>query len=219
MSENGHLRAAAPGGPVLRWLGRVVSAEELGRSLNGHREILLSAHAIITPLAAEELRARGVRVSREAVEKETRNVARWGLAQERQHPYVTSAMQSLEREGVSFVKLQADRATSAAPWARTVAECVSRGECKGGVVFCDDSSLVCCVANKLPGLRAAAAANSSEAARATSTLGANLVAVQMPGRTFFEIRQILQTLCRIGEPACPANVAHTLQELDGHAHR
>jgi hypothetical protein len=56
------------------------------------------------------------------------------------------------------------------------------------------------------------------AARATLSLAANLLAVEMPGRTFFEVRQILRTL--IAAPgACPGGVACTLRELDGHAHR
>jgi hypothetical protein len=50
-------------------------------------------------------------------------------------------------------------------------------------------------------------------------LGANLLAVEMPGRTFFEVRQILHILCASGEPVCPPGVACTLTELDRHAHR
>ena len=96
--------------------------------------------------------------------------------------------------------------------------CVKRGECCGGVIFCGDPGLICCVANKTVGVRATAATTVSQAARATLTLGANLIAVEMPGRTFFEIRQILRTLC-LTATACPADVACTLQELDGHAHR
>jgi ribose 5-phosphate isomerase RpiB len=87
------------------------------------------------------------------------------------------------------------------------------------VLFCHDPGLVCCVANKLPGLRAAAVLTVAQAARATLQLGANLVAVEMPGRTFFEVRQILRTVCLSPAIACPAGVACTLQELDGHAHR
>ena len=89
----------------------------------------------------------------------------------------------------------------------------------GGVVFCDDPGLVCCVANKVPGLRAVAVTTVAQAARATLTLGANLLAVEMPGRTFFEMRQILRCLCGAESTACPAGVACTLRELDGHAHR
>jgi len=59
----------------------------------------------------------------------------------------------------------------------------------------------------------------AQAARAALTLGTNLAAVEMPGRTFFEVRQILRTLCLPGAAACPDGVALTLRELDGHAHR
>jgi hypothetical protein len=38
-------------------------------------------------------------------------------------------------------------------------------------------------------------------------LGANLFAIEMPGRTFFEFRQMLKSIAKV------------LQELDGHAHR
>ena len=80
--------------------------------------------------------------------------------------------------------------------------------------------LVCCVANKVPGVRAAAVATVAQAARATLTLGANLLAVEMPGRTFFEIRADCCGLC-CTTAACPARTAWPvrLQELDGHAHR
>ena len=103
-------------------------------------------------------------------------------------------------------------------WARTLAECVGRGDCRGGVVFCEDPGLVCCVANKVAGLRAVAVSTIGQAARATLTLNANLLAVEMPGRTYFEVRQILRTLC-VSARACPDAIACTLRELDGHAHR
>ena len=51
-----------------------------------------------------------------------------------------------------------------------------------------------------------------------SSKAANLLVVEMPGRTFFEIRQILRTLYA-AVAACPEGVACTLRELDGHAHR
>ena len=77
---------------------------------------------------------------------------------------------------------------------------------------------MCCVANKVPGLRAAAVTTVGQAARATRTLGANLLAVEMPGRTYFEVRQILRAVCA-NAAACPGGVAETLTELDGFAHR
>jgi hypothetical protein len=204
--------------PVLHWPRRVLAADDLRRALNGHREVVVPLQAVITPLAAEELRANGIRITRRDAEGQPRAGRRWGHAQERPYPLVRSAVQAAERDGAVVMELPANGG-SPARWARAVAECVASGQCCGGVLFCDDPGLVCCVANKVTGLRAVPVATVAQAARATLTLGANLLAVEMPGRTFFELRQILRLLCCGGGPACPPGVACTLQELDGHAHR
>jgi ribose 5-phosphate isomerase RpiB len=222
MNGNGQVRQVAAGGEALRWTGRVLSAEDLRYSLNGHRELILPARTIITPLAAEQIRTQGLRVQRLPVEKQTTPAAAWGYAQERPDSVVRNAVRALEREGVSLPELTVPDRSSPCRWARTVAESVASGgvdPCRGGVIFCDDAGLLCCVANKVAGLRAVVANTVPQAARATLALGANLVAVEMPGRTFFEVRQILRTLCASALPACPAGVACILEELDGHAHR
>jgi hypothetical protein len=220
MNGNGQLREAAPADSVLRWSARVVAAEDLRRALNGHRELLVSPQAVITPLALEQLRERGVEIRRQAeATKPATPRPVWGFAQDRPHPMVASAVLALRREGLTWKELPPAEAGSECRWARALAQCVARGECKGGVVFCQDPGLVCCVANKVAGLRAAAVTTVAQAGRAVLTLGPNLLAVEMPGRTFFEIRQILRVLCVPAEPACPPGVACTLQELDGHAHR
>src|SRR5262245_6746643 len=212
MNGNGQLRADGDG--VLRWARRVVSAEELRRSLNGHRELLVPARAVITPLAYEELRDRGVAVRREgegAPEPQAPAQPTWGYAQDRPHPSVKTAVEALKREGLDWKELPACGGPGPdCGWARALAECVARGECRGGVVFCADPGLVCCVANKVAGLRAVPVASVAQAGRAVLTLGPNLVAVEMPGRTFFEVRQILRAVCVPGEATCPPGVASTL---------
>jgi hypothetical protein len=218
MSTNGRLPEPATDGAVLHWPGRLFAAEDVRRSLNGHRELVLTPRAIVTPLAAEELRGRGVRVRREETEPPRTQAARWGYAQDRPHAVVRTAIDALGREGAAFRELTGDCRGEECRWAKVAAECIGTGSCQGGVVFCSDPGLVCCVANKLPGLRAVAVASVAQAARATLTLGANLLAVEMPGRTFFEVRQILRTVCQ-ASGTCPPGVACSLQELDGHAHR
>jgi hypothetical protein len=220
MSGNGRLPEASGNGAVLRWPGRVVTAEHLQRSLNGHRELALPPQAVITPLAADFLRERKIQVSRLPVEeKKQAPQLRWGYAQQRPQPVVADAVRNLEREGMALEELTARQADVPCRWAQGLADCVAAGRCCGGVVFCEDPGLVCCVANKVAGLRAVPVLTVSQAVRATLTLGANLLAVEMPGRTFFEVRQILRTLCCGQGPACPTGVACTLRELDGHAHR
>jgi hypothetical protein len=142
----------------------------------------------------------------------------WGCGTDRPHVLVECAVRALRREGFSVRDLPGP-GDLPCRWAKAVAECVAKGQCAGGVVFCEDPGLICCVANKVPGLRAVAVTTVGQAARATLTLAANLLAVEMPGRTFFEIRQILRTLYVAQARDCPDGVACTLGELDGHAHR
>lgn len=206
-------------GPDLHWPGRVLVLEDLRRNLNGHRRLLLSPTTVVTPLAAEHLRGAGVEVARPGREDQPSLAAVWGCAQDRGYPLVQSALQALQRENVRPKALPPAEDRLLCRWARELGECVARGECCGGVVFCQDPGLVSCVANKVPGLRAVAVVTIAQAARATLTLGANLLAVEMPGRTFFEVRQILRQVCVGGWRPCPDGVAGTLKELDGHAHR
>ena len=103
-------------------------------------------------------------------------------------------------------------------WVRDLAAWLASGECRVAVLFCADAGLACCVANKVPGVRAAAVSSIGEAARALRSLGANLLVVEMTACTYFECRELLR-LCREHPSACPPGVACVLQELDGHAHR
>jgi ribose 5-phosphate isomerase RpiB len=144
--------------------------------------------------------------------------ARWGYAVERQAPPMLEvAIRTLHRDGVEPVALGGCNGEPCS-WVCQVAECLRRGECQGAVLFCEDASLACCVANKVPGIRAAAVATINQAVRAVSSLGANLLVIEPAGRTFFEFKQILR-VCYSVPVVCPPSVACVLRELDGHAHR
>jgi ribose 5-phosphate isomerase RpiB len=212
---NGNGEAVLEDGRVLAWPRRVLSAADLRGSLNGHREVVLGPDVVVTPLAGEELRFRGVAVRRAPAAPA--GGAAWGCGQDRPYPLVQSAVQALARDGLAVRSFPAADDLPCR-WARAVAECLARGECAGGVLFCEDPGLAACVANKVGGVRAVSVCTVGQAARATLSLAANLLVVEMPGRTFFEIRQILRALCD-NAAGCPDGVACTLRELDGHAHR
>ena len=72
--------------------------------------------------------------------------------------------------------------------------------------------------SKIAGIRAGATRNNAQTLRAQKNLGANLFAIEFPGPTFFELRQMLRSIAT-GAPKCPDAVANLLEELDGHAHR
>lgn len=220
MSGNGQSQNGASNGSIMHWKERVLSADDVRRRLNGELEIVLDPKTIVTPLADEQLRIKGIRLTRQTSESNNgspKPALSWGFAQERPNAMVHSAVENVRREGIALWELKAASQDTPCRWAQAVSECVAKGECRGGVVFCQDPGLVCCVANKLSGLRAVSVTNIAQAARATLSLGANLLAVEMPGRTYFEVRQVLRLLC--AGSTCPDSVACTLRELENHAHR
>lgn len=144
--------------------------------------------------------------------------ARWGYAVEgKPSMMLQAALRALGRNGAPPQALPACEGEPCG-WVRRVAECLKNGECRAAVLFCGDPCLACCIANKVPGVRAAAVWTVAQAARAVEQLGANLLVVETAGRTFYECKEMLR-LCHDRPATCPPGVACVLQELDGHAHR
>lgn len=142
--------------------------------------------------------------------------ALWAYGQDRPYDYVAAAVMSLRREGLAVRELPLEGGPHT--WAREVAEAVAHGHLSAAVVFCSVPCVAACVANKVPGVRAVSVSTVGQACLATLELAANLLVVEMPGRTYFEVKQLLRTIHNPGA-ACPDHVARTLQELDGCAHR
>ncbi len=199
-------------GGVLCWPKRLLSADDLRRHLTSQRELLLLPKTVITPLAADELKAKGVRISWETPKPkdDAPKHGTWSFAEEKRDAIVAAVIKALERDGIMLTRLEvAD--------ARKIAEAIVADK-RGGIVFCGDPATVCCVANKVAGVRAAAVVNAAQLVSVKKKLGANLFAIETLGRTHFELRQLLKTIVT-GNAACPADIATVLKELDGHAHR
>jgi hypothetical protein len=143
----------------------------------------------------------------------------WGCAVEgKPSVMLLAALRTLRRNGDRPQDLP-ECDGPACDWFRRVAECLRAGTCRVAVLFCDDPGLACCVANKVPGVRAAAVWTVGQAHRALDGLGANLLVVETADRTFYECKELLR-LCRDRAPGgCPPGVACVLEGLDGHAHR
>ncbi|MGL4549676.1 MAG: RpiB/LacA/LacB family sugar-phosphate isomerase [Gemmataceae bacterium] len=142
--------------------------------------------------------------------------ARWAFGQDRPHDYVAAAVKSLRREGLHVREVPLGSPPCVA--ARRVAEEIGEGVLAGGVLFCQVPCIVACVANKVPGVRAVMVSTVGQAALATLELAANLLVVEMPGRTFYEVKQFLRII-HDAKPELVPVLANTLMELDGRAHR
>lgn len=137
----------------------------------------------------------------------------WVLALERPFPLVLAAVQSLRREKVLLRQAEGSR-TNLVTWARALAEEVAAEQSAGVVFFCGDPGLVVCVANKVEPIRAVAVQTVGQAALAGLSLRPNFVAVEMPGRTYYESLQILRTFATT-QPVCPQELVALLDSHGG----
>ncbi len=203
---------------VLHWPGKLFSADDLRRHWTNQRELVLSARALLTPLALDELRAKGVRITRQDAATTCANKGRTGTAcvyvEEQPHPAVAAAVASLERQGLTF-RLLSSPGNEPRRWLAMFRDW--RLQEQNGVAFCADAALISCLANK-SGMRAASVLTARQAGRALESVGADALIVEMPGPTFFEVRQILSAAAGSAR-ACPAEIDKVLTELDVHAHR
>lgn len=212
-----HGRAADGERPA--WNGQVVTADVLPQLLNGQAELVVAEKAVVTPLAADELKRRGIRLIRRKAEAVPSTSSLWTIVQEREASRVSAAIKALDRDGIRISEGARLPQAGIGHWARAVAQDLA-GKKRGGVIaFSDNAGLFCCIANKVAGIRAMPVAAGLQAARALKALGANLLAVETGTLTFFEILRLLKTIVASGPPSCPLELATTLQELDGHAHR
>jgi hypothetical protein len=205
---------------VLCWPKKVLSADDLRRHLTSQRELLLLPRTVITPLALDELRAKGIRVQWQASPGMNDAIpggpsAKWYYAQETPDTMISLVMHALEREGVQVAYI-----APGLPWVSAIASYAEMlvSNKSGGIAFVREPSLVCCIANKIAGIRAASVHSVPSIAATKKALGPNLFALDQSGKTFFELRQMLRTITA-DAPKCGDDIAKTLSELDGHAHR
>ena len=136
--------------------------------------------AIVTPLVLDELKARKVRLVRgDAGPKVSArdNGAEVGYAQEER---IRSWKRSSRRSAVTgfrwptyvdqaarlYVQTRCLHHGPRPAGRRASAQAVANGVCQRLLLLCGDPGLVCCVANKVAGIRAVAASTAQEAARA-----------------------------------------------------
>jgi hypothetical protein len=198
------------------WTGNVLSADDVRRRLNGQREVRLSIQTVLTPLAIEELHRCNIRWTVE-IEPESSAPTHAAFALERESALVASAVRAVQRDGLGLRRFELGHSTDCVRWALALADCVAREEISVALAFCDDPALACCVANKVAGVRAASVSSVDQARRAVLSLAPNFIAVEVPGRTFFELRQIIR-LVALPTP-CPQPLVQILAEVERRARR
>lgn len=178
-----------------RFDGRVLAAEHLPRRLPGVTRVVVRPGTIVTPLAREDLSQRGIIIGQDAPAPAANAVATrasslW-VGSDRDYPFLGLGLRmaggGLER---ATVRETAALAADAARWKRENTN-------GAAVIFTSLPEMVAWEAGRIAGSPSAAVSGVPQAVRALATLERPILAVEMPGRTPYEIRQIL----RLADPA------------------
>jgi ribose 5-phosphate isomerase RpiB len=193
---------------VHEWPGTVLALNDLQRLGPNLRELIVADKVVLTPCARDEIKRLGVSLVRRETKKETSI----GYGSDGLYPQVATVVLALGNEGFTLKALQMQQGIGSMLLGKTAGEMVASGVMKSAVLFCREPEAAACAANKLVGIRAAAVNNMMQAKRACSSLGANMMVVEMPGRTYFEIRQVI--LLMMNGKGCPEGSQALLERLD-----
>lgn len=205
---------------VFSWSGRVLTWEDLRSRLAGVRELAIGTQTIVSPMVLDELRDRKITLRRGAPTtngpQATPKSTGPGVAVEQADGIVSGVVSALQKEGLSF-QTWAPKGSNLAGWAWSLGLLVKETN-QTGIALVSDPALVACVAAKVAGVRPAQVLSALQVTRAMKGFGANLLAIEMPGRTFFELKQILRAAAAT-IPGSAAELERVFKEIDGHAHR
>ena len=195
-------RSALPG--VLTISARVVTLGELEGKLEGIRELVVPAGAVITPAARDLLRLKQIDVSYAVPAKaaaKPRLALVVGIAETKYD--ATNLIQAVVREGTVVERLAQ---TGLVQVVRELGDEAAMGG-KLGLLLTSETAAALCLANRRPGVRAVAATSVAATLRAVRKVGANVLAIDPAGRGAFEMQRVVSQFVAGAPYACPAEFA------------
>jgi hypothetical protein len=156
------------------------------------REIRLDAVAVVTPLARDALRRRGIALRLISAGELSRTGARgeWGVCIDRGFPLADPFRRALMAGPQSWLDL-GDAADAAAPW-------VAGGPSRAAVAVTPQAHHAAWTACQVPGVRATAAADPDTLARAARQIAANLLLIDPAGLSISSLLHLCATFRRVG---------------------
>lgn len=196
----------------------VVTAMLLDDLLRVGAEIVLQKGSLITPAARDWLKEHTVPVTwLEPTEDKSASLA---AVMDPTLPEMRTMRPLLERiAGAVEVIEPAPGRDGAALAMRQLCGMIRRREVAKGVVFAQDGAVPACVANKHAGVRAALGANTAMVEEACRELGINVLVIEYPTQTPFQMKEMIARL--MAAPAAArkevAAMIETIEQGDGRA--
>ena len=179
---------------------RVVTLESIAGRLQGAKQLMVPARALVTPSVRDELRRKGVALVRGSAATGVRKeLVRVVLVVGRTSHDPAAAVQMLSREGIDVQTETADCMIAAAD---KLAAAVASGQALG-LLWTRHVAVGLCLANRHAGVRAILASGVSATAAAVSAVGANVLVVDPAAGTAYEKKQVLRDFCLGGIRECP----------------
>ncbi len=177
------------------FVDRLLGVRQVER-LADRDEVQILASTVITPLARDFLKQRGVAVrvvsGRDAAFARRNRQGEWGFALESiQNPGLIASLRRHWLDGSDWSEV-----LDPAAW-------VVGGDGRGALIVADEASVVTWRANQVAGIRAATVGDVESTARAVRHLGANVVVVEPTTRSIHLIGQIAQAFRMGGAPEAP----------------
>jgi hypothetical protein len=188
----GALATATAG--VEPFAGRLFGARQVEALSAETNEIQLAPSTVITPLARDLLKRRGIAVTRVARLKVERP-GEWGFAVEVE----SGVTESLRRSWLDSSVLWSDLGSDVDQVARWVAEQSDRG----ALVLTPQASVAHWRAGLVAEVRPATVDDSDSIARAVRFLGTNLIVIEPTGRTIHELKSMADAFRAGGAPRRP----------------
>lgn len=179
---------------------QIITQDVLAAVPPGTRRVRIAPRAIITPSARDALRTRNIEFVRDTGSSASSAVVRWQLLQTVAVPQVDKLTAEATSTGTAW-----DRRLLGLPAeaARQGVSALCRAEAAGVLVLSSEPELVVCLANRNDKVRAAVASGPACVTRIRKSLGANLLAINPAGHSYFELKNLLRAIASGGAPAVP----------------
>lgn len=189
--RSAHSQAASNGAGVV-FSGRLLTERHAEQFAANQGAISLAPGTVITPLARDLLKRRGIAV-RFLHRSRTEKPGEWGF----RILWSSGMGEALRRSLLDGAEVWVDlHDLDPAGW-------VAESPVRGAAVVTEEAALEVYRASRRPGVRAAAAHDAAAADRAVRQIGANLLAIEPFGQTLHSLRQILANYRRCGAPVAP----------------
>lgn len=184
----------------------VITAEVLAGAVRPGLPVKIGRRSVVTPSARDWLQSRKItwtRLPHAATAPVERAGGRWQLVVQTALPTVRSLVESLNRQPERWTVELVGMITEAVP---LVTRLIATAERDGVAVLSEFADVIACQVNRNSRVRAAVITDRRHLELTQRHLGVNVVCINPHGRTFIELRNLLQDCSRV-LPVAPDGLA------------